>query len=68
MEYTTRELSTEDAAALTKDLQAVLEKHDAEMSVVAQIHLLKRIKQEPLSSFLVDGDQTKSNTETEKSS
>lgn len=38
----TRELTQEEGEALTKDLQAVLEKHGAEMGVISQIQLLKR--------------------------
>ncbi len=37
-----RELTKEEGEALTKDLQAVLEKHNADMGVVANIQLLKR--------------------------
>ena len=37
-----RELTQEEGEALTKDLQAVLEKHNADMGVVANIQLLKR--------------------------
>ena len=37
-----RELTFEEGEALTKDLQAVLEKHNAEMGVVSSIQLLKR--------------------------
>jgi len=37
-----RELTPEEGEALTKDLQAVLEKHNADLGVVANIQLLKR--------------------------
>ena len=37
-----RELNKEEGEALTKDLQAVLEKHNAELGVIASIQLLKR--------------------------
>ncbi len=37
-----RELTKEEGEALTKDIQAVLEKHNAELGVVANIQLLKR--------------------------
>lgn len=37
-----RELTKEEGEALTKDLQAVLEKNNADMGVVANIQLLKR--------------------------
>lgn len=44
MKYTTRELTKEEGEALTKDMQAVLEKHGAEMGVTASISLLKRVE------------------------
>lgn len=37
-----RELTKEEGEALTKDIQVVLEKHNADMGVVANIQLLKR--------------------------
>ena len=37
----TRELTTEEADALTKDLREVLEKHGCEMGVKASIEILK---------------------------
>ncbi len=43
-EYTTRELTKEEGDALTKDLQEVLKKHNAEMGVVSSIQLLKRVE------------------------
>lgn len=46
-EYTTRELTKEEGEALTADMKAVLEKHDAELGVVSSIQLLKRVKVEP---------------------
>lgn len=39
----TRELTKEEGEALTKDLTAVLEKHNAELGVVSSIQLLKRV-------------------------
>lgn len=42
MEYTTRELTQEEGDALSKDLQEVLEKHNAELGVISTIQLLKR--------------------------
>ncbi len=52
----TRELTFEEGQALTKDLQAVLEKHNAELGVVSSIQLLKRID---------DGDDSKEITKTD---
>lgn len=43
-EYKTRDLTQEEAEALTNDMKEVLEKHNAEMSVVSTIQLLKRIE------------------------
>ena len=37
----TRELTPEELKALTEDLQAVLEKHGAEMGVSSSINLMK---------------------------
>jgi len=37
-----RELTKEEAEALTKDLTEVLAKHDCELGVVSSIQLLKR--------------------------
>jgi len=37
-----RELTKEEGDALTKDIQEVLEKHNAELGVIASIQLLKR--------------------------
>lgn len=37
-----RELTKEEGEALTKDIQVVLEKHNAELGVIASIQLLKR--------------------------
>lgn len=44
MTYTTRELTKAEGEALTKDMNAVLEKHGAEMGVIASISLLKRVE------------------------
>lgn len=45
MTHTTRELTKEEGDALTKDMQAVLEKHNCDMGVVASIQLLKRVEE-----------------------
>lgn len=41
-EYTTRELTKDEAEALNKDMMDLMEKHGAEMSVISHIQLLKR--------------------------
>lgn len=46
MTHTTRELTKEEGDALTKDMQAVLEKHNCDMGVVASIQLLKRVEEQ----------------------
>lgn len=71
MEYTTRELTQEEGAELTKDLQDVLKKHNAEMGVVSTIQLLKRVevKEEGVPSpFIVktNGDTPLTTEETPK--
>jgi len=40
----TRELTIEEAQALTKDLQEVLKKHNCEMGVVSSIQLMKYVE------------------------
>lgn len=44
MDYGTVELTKEEGDALTKELQDVLAKHNAEMGVVSSIQLLKRVE------------------------
>ena len=46
MSYSLEELTPEQAKALTDDLQAVLEKHNAEMGVVSNIQLLRRVEKQ----------------------
>lgn len=41
-DYQTVELSQQEMADVTKDLQEVLAKHDCEMQVISNIHILKR--------------------------
>lgn len=55
MEHETRPLSPEEMEALTKDLQEVLEKHNAEMGVTSTITLMKR---EILSPLQPDGENS----------
>lgn len=52
MPYTTVELTKEEGDALTKDLQEVLAKHNAELGVVSSIQLLKRVE-------IKDGEDSK---------
>ncbi len=55
-----RELTKEEGEALTADLQAVLEKHGAEMGVIASIQLLK-VEDDPTPSpqeFTPNGNDT----------
>lgn len=42
-EYKLAELSPEDAKKLTDELQAVLTKYNAEMSVSSNLHILQRV-------------------------
>lgn len=42
-EYTLTELDPNEAAELTKELQAVLEKYDAEIGVSSAINIMKRV-------------------------
>lgn len=41
-DYQTSELTNEEMAEVTKELQDVLEKYDCEMQVLSNIHILKR--------------------------
>lgn len=66
MEYTTRELTKEEGDALTKELQEVLERHNAEMSVMSVIQLLKREPKDIPSPFITDGDTNGTTEETPK--
>lgn len=43
-DYTTRELTPDESAALTKDLQEVLMRHNCEMGVISSINLMKRVE------------------------
>lgn len=50
-DYELKELTSHEGAALSKDLQEVLEKHGCEMGVTSTINLLKRVpKTEPTLS------------------
>ncbi len=55
MSYTTRELTKEEGEALTKDMQEVLERHNADMGVIASIQLLKR--EEVKEEFITNGEE-----------
>lgn len=63
---TTRELTPEETASLTKDLQEVLIKHNCEMGVTSTINLMKRIDEIP--SPYTDGDNPENTKETDASS
>lgn len=43
MDYTTTELSEQEIADVTKELQEVLAKYNCEMQVISNIHILKRV-------------------------
>lgn len=64
-EFTLQELSPEEGAALTKDLQDVLTKHNCEMGVKAAIQLLKRVPKEIKSPYH-DGTNPDKTEETTK--
>ncbi len=55
-DYTLEELSVEDADNLTRELQQVLEKYGAEMGVVSNINLMKRVPVEGVLSPLTMED------------
>lgn len=63
--YTLAELTPEEAASLTKDLQEVLIKHNCEMGVTSAINLMKRVDEIP--SPYLDGDSPKNTKETDTS-
>lgn len=46
-EYTLAEMDKAEGEALTKELQEVLRKYDAELGVVSKIHIYKRVKVAP---------------------
>ena len=67
----TRELTLEEQEALTKDLTEVLEKHNADLGVVASIQILKRVEEsletkseEIASPYVENGESTSTETET----
>lgn len=71
MEYHLEEPTIEEHAALTKDLQEVLIKHNAEMGVTSSINLMKRVpntveapKEEIPSSYTENGESTDNTEET----
>lgn len=55
-EYKLAELSLEDAKALTDEMQAVLAKYDAEMSVTSNLHILQRVPLETKEETREDGN------------
>jgi len=65
----TRELTQEEQEALTKDLTEVLEKHNADLGVVARIEILKRVeepKESPESEVVSPYADGESNDNTNK--
>lgn len=42
MDYTLKELSPEEATAITTELKVILEKYDCEMQVVSNLQIMKR--------------------------
>lgn len=71
MSYTTRELTKEEGDALTKDLQAVLEKHNAELGIKSVVELLRRVEDpvlSPLNDELNLKAQEKTDTAPDQSS
>lgn len=66
--YHLEELTTEEAAALTKDLQEVLKKHNCEMGVTSSINMMKRVDDAPNeeipSPYVKNGDTTTEETNT----
>jgi hypothetical protein len=59
----TRLMTKEEFEALSKDLQTLLIKHNAEIGVSSKIELLKR--EEIISPFLVKDDGKENNTTEE---
>lgn len=55
-EYKLAELSPEDAKKLTDELQAVLIKYNAEMSVSSNLHILQRVPVETKEVAHEDGN------------
>lgn len=53
-DYVLEDLTPEEAAALTKDLQDVLKKYNAEMGVKSAIELLKRVPVKPAEPNVTD--------------
>lgn len=68
MEYTTRELTPEEGKALTDDITALLEKHNAEIGVISSIQLLKRVPTDTPSPYgnTEETTEEKPDTETEE--
>lgn len=65
-QYTTRQLTEAEAEALTKDMTEVLEKHGADMGVVATIQIMKRVEvsEEGIKSpFIVQNGENPTTTE-----
>jgi len=52
----TRQMTKEEFEALSKDLEEVLNKHNAEIGVSSSIQLLKREEEPVISPFMTNGD------------
>lgn len=63
--YRLEELSPEEGAKLTADMQKVLEKYDAELGVTSSIQLLKRVSTSVLSPIQPNAEG-ENNIETPK--
>lgn len=62
-----RELTNEEAEALTKDLNELLERHNCEIGVLSKIQLLKRVDKEEIKNpFMPNGDNNDTTQETPK--
>lgn len=57
MSYSLKELTSEEAESIAKEIQAVLEKYDCEMGVVASMQIMKRQEDAVLSPMQPDGDK-----------
>lgn len=65
--YNLVELTSEEAEALTKDIQEVLAKHNCELGVKAAIQLLKRVEIDENSKPIVSPYGTNDSDKTEES-
>lgn len=63
--YTLGEMNQEEFEAMSKDLNAILEKYNCEIGVKSQIEILKRIpiKEEGIPTPYIKDDENKKETE-----